>query len=159
MAVARKGIFNPNKRCLEWIRLIARMIELCLEWNGQKIWQETLPKSLNHVVTTSRRVLGVHTRRILWVICSMAVDLRDEAFDRKSGVFGTILSIIDSVNFILSPATMTTFDHPNIPDATTGTQAMSFCNKQSDDVFHLSPFAQLHENTICPIHQEKLLVP
>ena len=46
------------------------------------------------------------------------------------------------------------FNCPNILHcATTGTtQAMSFCNKQSDDVFHLSPFAQLHKNTIFPIY-------
>ena len=32
-----------------------------------------------------------------------------------------------------------------------GCQHVSFCKKQSDDTFHLSPFAQLHENTIFPI--------
>ncbi|KIM53386.1 hypothetical protein SCLCIDRAFT_11597 [Scleroderma citrinum Foug A] len=47
--------------------------------------------------------------------------------------------------------TMTAFDHPNIPDCA-GKQATSFCDKQSDDVFHLSPFAWLQEYTICPVY-------
>ena len=46
---------------------------------------------------------------------------------------------------------MTAFDCANIPDCATGKQTTSFCNKQSDDVFHLSPFTQLHENTISPV--------
>jgi len=39
----------------------------------------------------------------------------------------------------------------SIPGAKAGSQPF-FCNKQSDTIFHLSPFAQLHENTISPIH-------
>ena len=46
---------------------------------------------------------------------------------------------------------MTAFDYPNILDCATGKQTASFCNKQSDNVFHLSPFAQLDENTISPV--------
>lgn len=39
----------------------------------------------------------------------------------------------------------------NIPGAKAGSEQF-FRNKQSDTIFHLSPFAQLHENTIAPIH-------
>jgi len=39
----------------------------------------------------------------------------------------------------------------SIPGAKAGSQPF-FCNKQSDTIFHLSPFVQLHENTISPIH-------
>ena len=46
---------------------------------------------------------------------------------------------------------MTAFDRPNLPDCATAGKAVP-CNKQSDDVFHLSPFAQLHENTIYPVY-------
>ena len=89
-----------------------------------------------HYQNLNRGVL----RQILWAIHVLAY--------RLEGSEITVLSTL--VNFIFSPATMTMF---NIPDCTTtGTQAVSFCNKQSDDVFHLSPFAQLHNNTICPIY-------
>ena len=49
---------------------------------------------------------------------------------------------------------MTAFDRPNTPDCanTTGKQAAPFYNKQSDDIFHLSPFARLQEYTICPVY-------
>ena len=39
----------------------------------------------------------------------------------------------------------------SIPGAKASSQPF-FCNKELDTIFHLSPFAQLHENTISPIH-------
>ena len=38
----------------------------------------------------------------------------------------------------------------SIPDATSSQPF--FCNKKPDAIFHLSPFVQLHKNTISPIH-------
>ena len=46
---------------------------------------------------------------------------------------------------------MTAFDYPDIPDCATDKQTASFCTKPSDNAFHLSPFVQLHENTISPV--------
>ena len=39
----------------------------------------------------------------------------------------------------------------NASDSECGVQPISSCKKQLDDIFHLSPFVQLHENTIFPI--------
>ena len=36
-------------------------------------------------------------------------------------------------------------------DSARGVRLVSSHKKQSDDIFHLSPFAQVHENTIFPI--------
>lgn len=39
-----------------------------------------------------------------------------------------------------------------IATGATGNQPASLPTKQSDDIFHLSPLVELHENTISPIH-------